>query len=200
MKKTVVGLGALLSLGLATAAGCAHPNSFVWVEDYANQVPPPAEFRFAVDDELAVAVWNQPQLSGAHRVRNDGMITLPLVGDVAVAGLTTEGAAAQIAAGLEGLVVEPKVTVELLARAAPQVTVAGEVRNPGRLALRPQDGVLELLAQAGGLTEFADRDGIYVLRRDSGVTRVRFRHQQLLGGDPGALAFQLRDGDVIVVE
>lgn len=196
MKTTPVLVAALL-LALVR---CATPGPYAWVQDLPEPDTLPPSTRFAVDDQVLVTVWNQPALSGPHRVRPDGMITIPLVGDVAVVGLTPDGAAAAIATALNGLVVDPKVTVELAASRPPLVTVVGEVRTPGRFELRAHEGVLELLAQGGGLTEFADRDGIFVLRRDAGVTRIRFRWQQLEQGDPRAVGFALRDGDVIVVE
>jgi polysaccharide export outer membrane protein len=186
---------------LLGATGCAHPVApFTWVYEIADQDSVPASTRFAIDDQVLITVWNQPLLSGPHRVRADGMVTLPLVGDIALVGLTPDGASSRIASALDGLVVEPKVAVELVATLPQLVSVVGEVRTPGRFELRAQAGVLELLAQAGGLTEFADRDGIYVVRRDSNVPRVRFRYQQLEQGEPKAVGFALRDGDVIVVE
>jgi polysaccharide export outer membrane protein len=190
----------LVAALLLALVRCAHPGPFTWVQDLPEPDTLPPSTRFVVDDQVLVTVWNQPALSGPHRVRPDGMISLPLAGDVAVVGLTPEGASAAIASALQGLVVDPKVTVELLASRPPLVAVVGEVRTPGRFELRAHEGVLELLALAGGLTEFADRDGIYVLRRDAGVTRIRFSYPQLERGEPRAVGFALRDGDVIVVE
>ncbi|MFH1808778.1 MAG: polysaccharide biosynthesis/export family protein [Pseudomonadota bacterium] len=190
----------ILTLALLGAVRCAHPAASIWVDELPAQDSAPPVYRFAVDDQVLVTVWNQPQLSGLHRVRADGMITLPLSGDVAVLGLTPEGASTQIARALAGLVVDPKVTLELAQARAPQVTVLGEVRTPGRFELRVGEGVLELLAQAGGLTEFAARDGIYVLRREGQVPRIRFDYRQLETGEPRAVGFLLRDGDVIIVE
>ena len=192
---------ALVVMLLLGATRCAHPVApYTWVHEISEPDSVPASTRFAIDDQVLITVWNQPLLSGPHRVRADGMVTLPLVGDIALTGLTPDGAASRITSALNGLVVEPKVTVELVTTLPQQVSVVGEVRTPGRFELRAHAGVLELLAQAGGLTEFADRDGIYVVRQNSSTLRVRFRYTQLEQGDPKALGYVLHDGDVIVVE
>ncbi len=189
-----------LALALALAAfGCATDGKFVWVDELAGDALKPAPYQVVPGDRLLVNVWNQPPLSGEVLVRPDGNITLPLVGDVPVAGTTPKQVAEAIARKLSGLVVEPHVAVSLAGTRAPTVSVLGEVRSAGSFELRPGDGVLELLARAGGLSEFARKDAIFVVRRRQEL-RVRFDYGRLSRGAGAAAAFELQDGDVVVVE
>ena len=150
-------------------------------------------------DKLVVNVWNQAPLSGEVLVRPDGNITLPLVGDVYVLGLTPPQISDEIGKKLGGLVVDPHVAVSLANMKEPQVSVVGEVRQAGAYPLRPGEGVLEMLAHAGGLSEFANKGKVSVLRRRDAL-RVRFDYDKLAHADGAAVKFMLQDGDVVVVE
>jgi polysaccharide export outer membrane protein len=97
-------------------------------------------------------------------------------------------------------VVSPKVRVVFAQRGAPSVVVLGEVRVPGVFEFAPDAGLLQALGRAGGLTEFADHDGIYLLRRGNPPVLVRFDYDIVVAGDTRSNAIVLRDGDVIVVE
>jgi polysaccharide export outer membrane protein len=77
--------------------------------------------------------------------------------------------------------------------------VLGEVKTPGRYDLAEGEGVLHALARAGGLTEFADPDLVFVVRSDAS-RRIRFRYGDLAVAEPASARFQLRNGDVVVVE
>lgn len=187
-----------LVLGLA-AFGCATEGKFVWVDQLDSAALKSAPYLVSPGDRLLINVWNQPPLSGEVLVRPDGNITLPLVGDVPVAAMTPQQVADAIARKLNGLVVEPHVAVSLAGTRAPSVSVLGEVRSAGSFELRPGEGVLELLARAGGLSEFARKDAIFVVRRSQEL-RVRFDYARLSRGVGAAAAFELQDGDVVVVE
>lgn len=189
-----------LTLVLALAAsGCATDGKFVWVDELDREDLKPAPYLVAPGDRLVVNVWNQPPLSGEVLVRPDGNITLPLMGDVQVAGVTPQQAAEAVARKLTGLVVEPHVAVSLAGTREPTVSVLGEVQQAGSYPLRPGEGVLEVLARAGGLSEFARKDAIFVVRRSQGL-RVRFDYQRLARAVGAGVAFELQDGDVVVVE
>ncbi len=188
-------VGLFVSAGLLSA--CVS-SPFVWVDDVSgNARPPPYTLR--ASDRIIVNVWNQPAMSGEVLVRPDGSVSLPLIGDIAVSGLVPTAAAAEIAKRLTGLVTDPRVVVSLAGGQESTVNVTGEVRQGGSFPLRGGDGVLELLARAGGLSEFADRDGIYVIRKRDGL-RVRFTYAKLQRADGAAAQFQLQDGDTIVVD
>lgn len=194
---------ALLLLAAATAAGCASGGDYVWVEAFqASRPRPTPEYVIAPGDLLDVRVYGQEPLSGQVRVRQDGMITLPLVSDQMAAGVTPAMLAELLTAQLETFVKAPVVTVVLAERHAGQVSVLGEVARPGTYPLEPGQGVLRAIAQAAGVTPFASGDRIFVVRRpdDGASRRIRFRWTALTAAEPRAAAFELQDGDVVVVE
>jgi polysaccharide export outer membrane protein len=160
----------------------------------------PSAYRIQAYDELNVNVWNQPNLSSTVQVRPDLKITLPLVGDLTVGGLTPTGATRLIERRLQGLVVDPKVAVVVNTVRPPMYSVVGEVMTPGSFELRPGQGVLNAVAMAGGLTEYSNREALYVIRRMPEVTRIRFSYRNLVKGIGKGSLFQLVDGDVVVVE
>lgn len=196
MQRLALALAILIAL---VASACATDGKFVWVDELDREDLKPAPYLVAAGDRLVVNVWNQPPLSGEVLVRPDGNITLPLVGDVHVAGGTPHQAGEAIVRKLAGLVVEPHVAVSLAGTRDPTVSVLGEVQQAGSYALRPGEGVLEMLARAGGLSEFARKDAIFVVRRSQGL-RVRFDYQRLARGVGAGVTFELQDGDVVVVE
>ena len=97
--------------------------------------------------------------------------------------------------------VTPRVTVNIDEFQAIAVSVSGEVVHPGKLSARCQRrGLAGALASAGGMTEFASRDCIFVLRRRPTLKRVRFTFDMLSQNEPHAAAFVLQTGDAVVVE
>lgn len=203
---------ALLRLALlasvALAGGCASGGRHVSVEAFQPGVPVPAgPYLIAEGDLLGIRVFGQESLSGSVRVRSDGKISLPFVNEHQAARLTPAALAAQLQASLKTFLVNPVVVVSLEERHPSQVSVLGAVVVPGLYPLRPGSGVLQAVALAGGLTRFADRDGIYVLRANGldrpgprTTTRIRFTWKALVSGRGPAAAFELREGDVVVVE
>lgn len=187
------GLGAL---ALLVTAGCAHRPRAISVDELPVRQEKEAVYRVVPGDGLDVFVWNQERLSGRFKVRGDGVLTLPLAGDLRVAGLTPEEVAHGIAVSLEGYVRDPKVTVLVAEPHLPRISVLGEVRQPGQFEVGRGESVLDMLARAGGLTEFADPDSIYVVRGD---TLIRFSYEQMISGRSSGTAFRLRERDVIVV-
>lgn len=181
------------------APSCVSDGPFVWVDDLSPGALKPPPYRVMPGDRLVVNVWNQPPLSGEVLVRPDGNITLPLVGDIYVLGLAPPSISDEVAKKLNGLVVDPHVSVALANTRAPMVSVVGEVRTAGTFELRPGDGVLEVLARSGGLSEFASRDRVFVIRRSENM-RVRFDYEKLARANGAGVQFLLQDGDVVVVE
>jgi polysaccharide export outer membrane protein len=185
----------------AMGASCASSGvPYTWVDDLPPAAMVPEAYRIQPQDTISVLVWNQQKLSVDVKVRTDGQVTLPLLGDVAVVNLTPAGAAQQIERRLDGLVVDPKVTVSLKESQPPTYSVVGEVKNSGAYPLQAGVGLLQALATAGGLTEFANPDKIYVIRKDPNLKRIRFTYDRLAHADGRGVLFQLRDGDIVVVE
>lgn len=198
-------MGWLVGLFVLGVQGCATSNRpYRWVDE----APPGANdlqvYRISPRDVISVRVWNQESMSLERaRVREDGKISLPFLQDVRVAGFTPEELSDSLKRSLEPFIVDPIVTVTLEEPAPLGVSVVGEVTNAGTFTLEHPAGVLHALAAAGGINQYADREGIYVLRRVSlGIPpmRIRFRYKDLVAGGNRASNFLLQSGDIVVVE
>jgi polysaccharide export outer membrane protein len=185
---------ALLAGALASLAGCGGSTS-----PAATQAPPfaPKEYRIGVEDVIEIAVWKEPDLSTTAPVRPDGKVTVPLAGEVTAAGRTAHELEAELAEKFATRIAAPTVTVVVKELNASRVFVLGEVAKPGAYPMRGALTVVQALALAGGMTEFADKGGIVILRRD-GASQQRLR----LDFDDavrGAAAIELVPGDTVVV-
>jgi polysaccharide biosynthesis/export protein len=185
---------------VAVAAGCASAGPFVWMQDYPAGSAAPTSAAIVPGDQLAIRVWNAEQLGSRQRVREDGTIALFFAADLRVAGLTTTEVADSIAVRLDGVLVAPRVNVVIEEAAAEVVSVIGEVARPGRYPLRQAPTILAALSQAGGLTDFAKKDRIFVLRDGPEPQRIRVRYAQLTRGEDLSRGFRLHAGDVVIVE
>ena len=175
---------------LAFWPGCAHHE--VGQQDEAQQVI--QEYRLAKEDVVEVSVWKEPDLSRTVPVRPDGKITLPLLGDVTAEGLTPAQLEKSVADKLSPLVRDPRVTVIVHDVNGSRIYVTGMVTRPGAFPLRSHMTVLQALAMAGGLAEFADRGEITVLHADG--TRHVVAYDDLVNGKARR---QLSAGDTVVV-
>ncbi|HWT85727.1 MAG TPA: polysaccharide biosynthesis/export family protein [Myxococcales bacterium] len=190
------------SLGLAAVFSCAHVGPFVWVDDYA----PPADadarrdYLIAPGDLLSVNVFRQEGMATRERVRQDGKISVPMLGDVLAAGRSPGVLTEEIQSRLKAYINAPIVTVAVEETRPIAVPVLGEVAHPGQYNLEKGAGVLDALAAAGGFTDFAHRDRIFVLRRQPALVRIRCTFEALSRGQGRAIAFRLQPGDAVVVE
>jgi len=180
------------------ALSCAAERPYVW----ANDVPQEAARQVTIrpGDRIFVLVSGQPTMTGEYIVSADGTVIQPVLGRIPVVNMSPDEVSRQVTARLKGMLVEPHVTVSVTTPRRPEINVVGEVSRPGHFQVDPGAGVLEAIARAGGLTEFADTEGIFVLRETPARMRVRFRFEDLTGGDAKSAAFELHDGDVVVVE
>jgi polysaccharide export outer membrane protein len=158
-----------------------------------------AEYVIGPEDVLDIAVWNNTAISRTVPVRPDGMISLPLLNDVRASGRTPLQLRDDLMLRLEKYIPAPEVSVIVREVHSPKVSVIGSVKRPGRFELRSGSTVLDFLAVAEGLNEFASPSQIVVLRNVRGVTkRVPFNYKKVTRGR-GHDNFQLRPGDIIVV-
>jgi polysaccharide export outer membrane protein len=159
----------------------------------------PREYLIAAGDMLNIQVYMDAQTSGKMRVRSDGRITLPLVNDVVAAGKTPVQLARDIETALKSVILSPQVTV-IVEDSTPTISVLGEVAKPGPQALQRDTGIADILAAAGGLTTFAHKDRIFVIRSSPQPVRIHFTYDALTKGIGRAPLFRLRAGDVVVDE
>lgn len=192
-------------LALLVVAGCATtevPDTFVWVDELPEEQLEPTAYRIRGNDRLQVTVFKQEALSGEVLVRADGQVTVSLIGDIAVVGKTPPEAAVEIANALSatGFIEKPSVSVAVLETRTPDFAVIGEVRQPGSFELKPGTTVVDGVALAGGLTEFANKERVFVIRKAKENQRVRFDWNKLTRSEGKGLRYKIEDGDVIVVE
>jgi polysaccharide export outer membrane protein len=172
------------------------------------QLPPAVEaaepYVIGPEDVVEIAVWSNPDLGRTVPVRPDGKISLPLLYDVQASGLTPMQLRAALTASLEKFVAAPVVSVIVREVHSFKVTVIGEVKTPGRYEVRSRTTVLDVLAVAGGLSQYAARGRITILRRDGDAVRqLPFDFEKVTAkpGPNGAVQqnFCVRPGDIVVV-
>jgi polysaccharide export outer membrane protein len=187
-----------ITVVLAAMLGCSSTGPYVWV----NQLrPDPSTTGYVVGagDLLSVRVYNQDNLSTHARVRSDGKIAMPLIGEVDVRGKAPAVLCKELEEKLREFMVSPTVTITVEETVPTSVTVMGQVVHPGIYTVESASGVLQALAVAGGFNDYASRGSIFVVRR-SPTQRVRFTYADLTHGDGRAADFRIRTGDVVVVE
>ena len=192
-----------LAAALATAClSCKGPGEYVWVDSYSDHGDDrDGGYLIAPGDIIQVKVFNQDQLTTRAKVRADGKVSLPLVNDVRAAGLTPVALATDLQSRLKEFVKAPLVTVSVEESRPAVVYVAGEVAKPAPYPIESCSGVLQALVNAGGLTVNARTDRIFVLRQaHPAPLRIRFTYDDLTRLSGRAPNFQLRPGDVVVVE
>jgi polysaccharide export outer membrane protein len=186
---------------LAILGACASGGAYIPVNDYQEPAEAPQSgYVIQSGDILQVRVFNQPDMSTRVRVRDDGKVSIPFLNDVKVVGLTPNALAQQLQARLKEFINAPVVTVSLEETRPFSISVIGEVTKGGVYSLPPGAGVLQALAAAGGLTPYASKDRIYVVRESPERARIRFEFGQLTQATGKAATFRLRLGDIVVVE
>lgn len=188
-------------LACASALGCSSTGPYVWYNALPrSEWEQPREYVIGVGDSLNISVYEQPNLSGRAKIRSDGKIALPFIGEVMVAGKAPSAVARELEARFKAIIVTPRVTVNVEESAPVTVSVLGEIGHRGTLTLQPPAELLQALAQAGGLSEFADESRIFVIRRFPEFRRIRFTYEAITRNEYGAATFPLRTGDVLIVE
>jgi len=160
------------------------------------------EYVIGPADVLEVAVWNNTLISRTVPVRPDGKISLPVLNDVQAAGLTPMQLQSFLTKALAGYIQTPEVSVIVGEVHSFKVSVIGQVKTSGRYELTSPVTVVDALAMAGGLSEFADRGRIIILRREGAITtQIPFAYDKLTpgNGSKGQENFFVRPDDIILV-
>ncbi|MGE3955562.1 MAG: polysaccharide biosynthesis/export family protein [Vicinamibacterales bacterium] len=182
-----------------TAATTARPMDTSRPFGRDRQGAVPDDYRLQVGDKLRIEVYKDAQLSQSVQIRPDGKITLPLVGDIAALGLSPLDLRERVAAALKEYVNNPVVTVIVVEGTSPTAYVVGEVNHPGPVVLQGSLTVLQALAVAGGLKDFADAKNIRILRKGiAGPQSIPFNYRDAIKGGSGA-SVVLQPGDTVVV-
>ncbi|MDE3198082.1 MAG: polysaccharide biosynthesis/export family protein [Acidobacteriota bacterium] len=159
-----------------------------------------ASYQIGPGDVLSVAIWHEPEASSASvKVRGDGIVTLRLIGEVPVGGLTLREAQGDLVKRYSAYLRDPEITVNI-EETNSQVFVVGEVKKSGAIHFVAPITVLQAIAEAGGLGDFARRSKIYVLRQDTnGSVKLPFDYDAVVKGRKPDQNVVLKRGDTIVV-
>jgi len=191
----------LIFLAFATLGGCSTgldaPTSLA-ISDTSD-----VTYRIGAGDTLQVFVWRNPDLSILVTVRPDGMISVPLIDDLPVSERTPTQAARAIEEKLTTFIKDPVVTVimnEFIGPADRQIRVVGEATQPLALPYRKGLTVMDVLIEAGGLTQYADGNDAKLVRTIEGTeTTYRVRLDDLMNdGDLSANA-AMAPGDILLI-
>ena len=194
--------GFILSPGLLSAqakkkadkkAGAAPAAVAMPAMDPSNR----PTYRLGPGDVVQIKVYKEDDASVPEAVvRSDGRLTLPFVKDVPAGGLTIEELEKSLVAKLKPFIRDPDVTVILRQSNSQRVYVMGAVRKEGPVKITDQMTVLQALAEAGGVTEYAKRKKIFILRKQA---RLPFDYEAVLSGQKPELNVVIEPGDTIVV-
>jgi polysaccharide export outer membrane protein len=160
------------------------------------------DYRIGPSDVLTVRVRGQEDLNQTVTVRPDGKLSLPLVGDLTAAGMTPVELQGSLEAALSKFVnvIPGEVTVVVESVRSYKVSVLGEVRTPGRFEFQIRVSVLDALAQAGGLTEFAASKDIVIFRTYLGENeKLEYNYDRLIEARGTAAWVPVMPGDIILV-
>jgi len=175
MKKSAAA-GILFSTLLALLSGCASEPLESGAPEVPKEFTVDKAYSIGVGDEIKIQVWRNEELSAQVPVRPDGKISSPLVGDIVAAGLTTEQLAKQLTTKLTTYIRNPEVTVIIANPASAdflrRVRITGAVRSPISISYRQGMTVMDLVLQAGGLTEFASPGKSRLYRTIDGKTKI----------------------------
>jgi polysaccharide biosynthesis/export protein len=163
-------------------------------------LPIPMDYVIGPDDVLGIVFWRDADMTGDVTVRPDGMITLPLIRDIKAAGLRPDALREQIQKAAAKYIEDPNVTVVVRQINSRNVFITGQVMRPGPYPVSGQMTVLQLIAVAGGLNEFADEKGITITRSEGGkVQTLKFNYKDVARGKNMQQNIVLQPGDTVVV-
>jgi polysaccharide export outer membrane protein len=196
----------LACLAVVAMAGVAHP---AYAQSPGGAASPPAAavpgldpstYRVGPEDLLEISVWREDALKKEALVRPDGGISFPLVGEVQAAGKTVAELRQEITRRLEKFVPDAAVSVTVLKTGSQKIYVLGKVGKPGEFPVGRNVDVLQALSMAGGVTQFADVNGIRIVRRDGDrQVALPFEYARVVRGENLQQNIPLRAGDVVVV-
>jgi polysaccharide biosynthesis/export protein len=161
---------------------------------------PAAEYVIGPDDVLAIVFWQEKDLSAEVVVRPDGNISLPLLNDLKAAGMTPTQLRERILEGARRYVEDPNATVVVKQVNSRKVFITGQINKPGGYPLNAPTTVVQLIATAGGLTDYADKKNIFVVRNENGIqVSYSVNYKDILERKNLAPNIELKPGDTVIV-
>jgi polysaccharide export outer membrane protein len=198
-------------LGISTilvalfCAGCATKDlriqEYRIAEDAPDPARPPEEFYvIGPGDSFSVQVWKEPTLSGSVTVRPDGYVTLPLINEIQVVGLTTRQLRTLLEQKYKEFTTDPFVTISVAGISSTEVFLIGPgTGRNGAFPLKGNESIMQLITRTGGLGIFADRSNIRLVRREGAkITEYLVDYDAIIKGDLKQ-DLLLRPGDRIII-
>lgn len=166
-----------------------------------QSVPPPSvQYTIGPADVLKIDVWKEPELSLAVPVRTDGKISLPLINDMYVVGMTPLELQKELTKQFALFIENPTVSVIVEEINSLKIFVVGNVNQPGVFDVKREINVLQAISLAGGFTEWANKRNIKLFRKHGGVEQViKINYNKIISGEHPELNIPLQPGDNIVV-
>jgi len=194
----LAGAGVVVQAAQSTAVGPAASPNGATVDTTVPHLP--ADYVIGPLDVLQILFWQNKDLSADAMVRPDGKISLPLLNEIDAGGLTPEQLRARIVAQARRFVEDPQASVIVKQINSRNVFIMGEVAKPGSYPLGGSTTILQLIATAGGLSEFANSEQIVVVRTVAGhQVNERFNYKTLIKGKDLTQNVELHAGDTVVV-
>ena len=193
-------LASAATLAASPAAQATKPSADSARNQTVLAVSLPRDYVIGVEDVLSVVFWREKDLSADVVVRPDGKISLPMLNDVAAAGLTPEALAAVVAKAGAKFVRDAGATVIVKEIRSRKIYIIGEVARPGTFQLGSEMTVLQALGEAGGFIEGADKSDVAIVRNDGGKEqRFKFNYKDVVKGKNPEQNIRLLPGDTIIV-
>ncbi len=182
------------------AAAQGKAASFAEAAAGATEVQAPSGYVIGAGDVLGIKFWQQVELSGDVVVRPDGMISVPLLNDVHAAGQTPQQLSQQISTVAKRWVQDPNVTVIIRQINSRSVFITGRVAHAGKYPLNGATTILQLIAMAGGLSEWADGENVTLMRNErTGFVTRRFNYKDVIARKNLDQNIELLPGDTVIV-
>ena len=186
--------------GLLIALALLFVGPLAVSADTQKKAPRQVSYIIQPGDVLFISVWREDSLQQEVLVRPDGGFNFPLVGEIDAKGLTTAQLEREISRKITKFIPEPVVTVSLARNLGNRVYVVGKVNSPGEYVVSRNIDVVQAIAIAGGMTPFADKDEIKILRRNNGNQQTfAFDYSEVIKGRRLGQNITLLPGDTVVV-
>lgn len=194
----IVALAPAVSAQQNSARPAAPTTRAAGAATLAANLPP--NYVIGPDDVLGIVFFGDEALTGDVVVRPDGKISVPLLHDIQAAGLTPEALRDSLMKAGSRYLESPNATVVVRQINSRKVFITGRVQRSGPYVLTAPTTVLQLIALAGGLTDWAEEDQIVVMRSENGrQVRHKFNYKDVIGGKKLQQNIVLEPGDTIVV-
>ena len=160
----------------------------------------PSDYVIGADDVLSIVYWKDKDMSSDAQVRPDGRIALPLINEIQAAGLTPEQLRQKLTEESKKYMEDANITVVVRQINSRKAFITGEVNKPGPYPLTSPTSVMQLIAMAGGLREYANGKRIVIMRTENGKpVSLPFNYKDVVGGKNLQQNIQLKPGDTVVV-